>query len=304
MNPALVKKVQPSRVTLWMALISVYILWGSTYLFVHFMTEKMPPMYMASVRLSTAGIILYLYARFTGTPVPARKQWISAGIIGVLLLTIANGSTSVALQYLPSSIAALLAALVPLFIILFNWVGFNHKRPSNLSLAGLAIGLVGVSFLVQPSDAGVSSRHDTWVGVGLIMLANVAWAFGTLLSSRLQLPSQLISSAIQMLIGGSVLFLFSMMTENVNPISIGDAPVKAIGSLVYLIIFGSIIGFSSFAWLARNASPQLLSTYAYVNPVVAMILGWALAGENLTPNSILGALVILSGVVLITIGRK
>src|SRR5690606_15781341 len=128
-------------------------------------------------------------------------------------------------------------------------------------------------------------------------------AVGMLLSSRLSLPSQLISSAIQMLIGGLVLLLFSMGTENVNLTSIGHAPIKAIGSLIYLIIFGSIIGFSSFAWLARNASPQLVSTYAYVNPVVAMLLGWAFAGETLTEYSIMAALVILLGVVLITLGR-
>ncbi|GAB3325594.1 drug/metabolite exporter YedA [Larkinella ripae] len=304
MNPAIGKRISSPRLTLWLALASVYILWGSTYLFIHFMTEKMPPLYMASLRLSTAGLLLYLYARLTGTPIPAPRQWFSAGVIGILLLTIANGSMSVALQYVPTSMAALLAATVPLFIILLNWISFGHSRPTNLSLAGLLIGLVGVSLLVQPAGLGVSSTENAWVGVGLIMLANISWAVGTLLSGKLTLPSQLISSAIQMLVGGLVLFLFSMFTENVSPASISDAPVKAIGSLVYLIIFGSIIGFSSFAWLARNASPQLVSTYAYVNPVVAMLLGWAFAGEALTGNSILAALVILAGVVLISLGKK
>lgn len=298
------KKIQSPRLTLWLALASVYVLWGSTYLFIHFMTERMPPLYMASLRLSTAGLILYLYARLTGTPAPSLKQWASAGLIGVLLLTIANGSMSVALQYVPTSVAALLAATVPLFIILFNWISFGHTRPTNLSLAGLLVGLLGVSLLVQPADPGVSATGGAWLGIGLIMLANISWAVGTLLSGKLSLPSQLISSAVQMLVGGLVLFLFSMFTENVSPTSIGDAPVKAIGSLIYLIIFGSIIGFSSFAWLARNASPQLVSTYAYVNPVVAMLLGWAFAGEALTGSSILAALVILAGVVLITLGRK
>ncbi|MGV3556874.1 EamA family transporter [Larkinella arboricola] len=304
MNTVLLKKIQSPRLTLWMALASVYTLWGSTYLFIHFMTERMPPLYMASLRLSTAGLILYLYARISGLPAPTPKQWVSAGLIGVLLLTIANGCMSVALQYVPTSIAALLAATVPLFIILFNWISFGHIRPTNLSLAGLLVGLLGVSLLVQPTGVGVSSTTNTWLGIGLIMVANISWALGTLLSGKLSLPSQLISSAVQMLVGGGVLFLFSMLTENVTPTSIGDAPVKAIGSLIYLIIFGSIIGFSSFAWLARNASPQLVSTYAYVNPVVAMLLGWAFAGEALTSSSILAALIILTGVVLITLGRK
>ncbi|MFD1140148.1 EamA family transporter [Larkinella insperata] len=304
MNTVLLKKIQSPRLTLWMALASVYTLWGSTYLFIHFMTERMPPLYMASLRLSTAGLILYLYARLSGLPAPTLKQWTSAGLIGVLLLTIANGCMSVALQYVPTSIAALLAATVPLFIILFNWISFGHIRPTNLSLAGLLVGLLGVSLLVQPTGTGVTSTANTWLGIGLIMVANISWAVGTLLSGKLSLPSQLISSAVQMLVGGLVLFLFSMLTENVTPTSIGDAPVKAIGSLIYLIIFGSIIGFSSFAWLARNASPQLVSTYAYVNPVVAMLLGWAFAGEALTSSSILAALIILTGVVLITLGRK
>lgn len=304
MNPAIVRKFQSPRITLWLALASVYILWGSTYLFVHFMIEKMPPLYMASLRLSTAGIILYLYARMTGTAPPTLKQWFSAGIIGVLLLTIANGSMSAALQYIPTSIAALLAATVPLFIILFNWISFGHIRPTNLSLAGLAIGLVGVSLLVQPTSFSVSSVDNVWLGIGLIMVANVSWAVGTLLSGKLTLPPQLISSAIQMLVGGLVLLVFSMFTENVSLTSIGEAPTKAIGALVYLIVFGSIIGFSSFAWLARNAPPQLVSTYAYVNPVVAMLLGWAFAGEALTFNSIMAALIILAGVVLISLGKK
>ncbi|WP_128544270.1 EamA family transporter [Larkinella soli] len=304
MNTVFVKKVSSPRVTLWLALASVYTLWGSTYLFIHFMTEKMPPLYMASLRLSTAGLILYLYARLTGTPVPGLKQWLSAGSIGILLLTIANGCMSMAIQYVPTSIAALISATVPLFIILFNWIGFSHVKPSRLSLAGLAVGLIGVSLLVRPANAGTASMNHIGVGIGLIMIGNISWAFGTLLSSRLSLPSQLISSAIQMLVGGVMLFIFSMFTENVSPISISEAPVKAIGALVYLIIFGSIIGFSSFAWLARNASPQLVATYAYVNPVVAMLLGWAFAGETLTGQSILAALVILSGVVLITLGKK
>ncbi|GAB3274252.1 drug/metabolite exporter YedA [Larkinella harenae] len=304
MDPALGKRIQSPRLTLWLALASVYVLWGSTYLFIHFMVEKMPPLYMASLRLSTAGLILYLYARISGTPAPKLKEWFSAGIIGVLLLTIANGSMSAALQYIPTSIAALLAATVPLFIILLNWISFNHIRPTNLSLAGLAIGLVGVSLLVKPTGFGVSSPETIWLGIGLIMMANISWAVGTLLSGKLTLPSQLISSAIQMLVGGLVLLLFSMLTENVSLTSIGDAPTKAIGALFYLIIFGSIIGFSSFAWLARNAPPQLVSTYAYVNPVVAMVLGWAFAGESLTINSILAALIILVGVVLISFGKK
>lgn len=293
----------PNRLTLFLALASVYILWGSTYLFIHFMTERMPPLYMASLRLTTAGALLYLYARLTGSPVPTRKDWLSAGSIGILLLTIANGGMTIAVQHIPTGVAALMAATLPLFIMLLNWLTFARVRPSGLSMAGLLLGLVGVSMLVRPGGAQAASGN-LWIGVGIIMVGNLSWALGTLLSGRLSLPSQLISSAIQMLVGGATLFIISQLTENVSLLDISHAPPKAIGSLIYLVIFGSIIGFSSFAWLARNASPSLVSTYAYVNPVVAMLLGWAFAGETLTTQSVLAALVILSGVVLITLGKS
>jgi len=300
MSTASGRPASAPRITLFLALASVYTLWGSTYLFIHFMTERMPPLYMASLRLSTAGALLYAYARLTGTPIPTARQWLSAGTIGVLLLTIANGCMSVAIQYIPTNLAALLAASVPLFITLLNWLSFARVRPSRRALIGLLLGLAGVALLVRPG-ASTASAANTSAGVGLIMVGNLSWAIGTLLSGRLALPSQLISSAMQMLVGGLVLFGLSMVLEPVSLLSITQAPPKALASLLYLIVFGSIIGFSSFAWLARNAPPQLVSTYAYVNPVVAMLLGWAFAGETLTSQSIIGALVILSGVVLITL---
>jgi len=292
-----------NRLTLLLALASVYILWGSTYLFVHFMTERMPPLYMASLRLSAAGGLLYLYARLTGTPAPRRNQWLSAGGIGVLLLTVANGCMTLALQHIPTSVAALISATVPVFIMTLNWVAFGRVRPTGTALLGLAVGLVGVALLIRP-DGASAVGPSLWTGVGLITVGNLSWAVGTLLSARLSLPPQLISSAVQMLVGGLIMFTISMLTEGVSVLTICQAPPKALGALVYLIIFGSIIGFSSFAWLARHAPPQLVSTYAYVNPVVAMGLGWAFAGEALTAHSFVAAAVILAGVVLITLGRR
>lgn len=288
-----------------MALISVYILWGSTYLFIHFMTEQMPPLYMSSIRFLVAGTLLYSYARLTGTPRPTWPQVRSAGIIGLLLLTIANGCLTVALQHISTSIAALLAATMPVFLLSLNWIWFAKTRPSNLALSGLLLGFAGICFLIKPDAVqGTSTTDDNLIGAGLVMIANVAWALGTLFSSRLALPAQIISSGLQMLTGGAILLIFSLLVEPVTPMSILDAPAKAIGSLGYLIIFGSIIGFSSYAWLARNAPPTLVSTYAYVNPVVAMILGTLFAGEILTAQSLIGAAIVVAGVVLVTLGRK
>lgn len=288
-----------------MALISVYILWGSTYLFIHFMTEQMSPLYMSSIRFLVAGTLLYSYARLTGTPRLTWPQVRSAGIIGLLLLTIANGCLTVALQHISTSIAALLAATMPVFLLSLNWIWFAKTRPSNLALSGLLLGFAGICFLIKPDAVqGTSTTDDNLIGAGLVMIANVAWALGTLFSSRLALPAQIISSGLQMLTGGAILLIFSLLVEPVTPMSILDAPAKAIGSLGYLIIFGSIIGFSSYAWLARNAPPTLVSTYAYVNPVVAMILGTLFAGEILTAQSLIGAAIVVAGVVLVTLGRK
>ena len=297
--------VQPKRLTLWMALISVYILWGSTYLFIHFMTEQMPPLYMSSIRFLVAGTLLYSYARLTGTPRPTWPQVRSGGIIGLLLLTLANGCLTVALQHISTSIAALLAATMPVFLLSLNWIWFAKTRPSNLALSGLLLGFAGICFLIKPDAVqGTGTTDDNLIGAGLVMIANVAWALGTLFSSRLALPAQILSSGLQMLTGGVILLVISLLTEPVTPMSILDAPAKAIGSLGYLIIFGSIIGFSSYAWLARNAPPTLVSTYAYVNPVVAMILGTLFAGEILTAQSLIGAAIVVAGVVLVTLGRK
>ena len=295
-----------NRVTLWSALLSVYFLWGSTYLFIHFMTEQMPPLYMASMRYIIAGALLYGYTRLTGTPRATRLEWRSAAIVGVLLLTVANGCLTVALQYIPTGVAALLGGLLPVLLLTLNWASFAKKRPSNLALLGLVVGLIGIYFLIKPDKMQTENGlHDNLVGAGLVTFGNFAWAIGTLLAPRVTLPKVgTLSTGIQMLVGGLVLLIISLFTEPVTPWSILDAPAKAIGAMTYLIIFGSIIGFSSYAWLARNAPPQLLATYAFVNPVVAMLLGVTFAHEVFSSQSLIGALVALAGVVLITLGRK
>lgn len=292
----------PSRVQLWTALVAVYLLWGSTYLFAHFMTERMPPLYMASLRFLTAGGLLYGYARLTGAPRPTPVNWQSAAVLGVLLLSIGNGAVTTSLHYIPSGLAALLIATLPVFLLTFNWIGFARVRPSNGALMGLGLGLVGVFFLIRPDSLrGTGDARAMGIGLALTMLANVSWALGTLLTPRLRMPaSPALSSGMQMLTGGLALLVVALLTEPVTLGSIGQAPPKAFYSLAYLIVFGSIIGFSAFSWLARNAPPTLASTHAYVNPVVALALGAAFAGEVITRQSLIGAAIIVSGVVLIT----
>ena len=296
----------PNRVTLWSALITVYILWGSTYLFVHFMTEKMPPLYMAGIRFLVAGTLLYAYARLTGAPRPTSGNWRASALLGFLFLSIANGAVATAVHHLPTSLTALLVAMLPLFVLAFNWLFFARTRPTNLALLGSALGLIGIFVLFQPGQISLpGGNHALLVGFGLTMMANVAWAFGTLLTPRVDSPaSPFLSSSMQMLTGGGLLFLAGLLTEPVALLSIVEAPAKAFYSLAYLIVFGSIIGYSTFSWLARNAPPALVSTYAYVNPVVAILLGAGFAGEVVSAQSLIGAAIIIAGVVLITMGKK
>ena len=295
-----------SRTTLWTALITVYILWGSTYLFVHFMTERMPPLYMASMRFLAAGTLLYSYARLTGAARPTLTNWRAAGLLGLLFLTIANGAVATAIHYLPTGLTALLVAMLPVFVLSFNWLFFSRSRPTNLALAGSALGLLGIFVLFQPGKLVLPGGSDALlIGFGLTLIANVGWALGTLLAPRVNTPlSPALSSGMQMLTGGAALLVAALLVEPVSLLSIAQAPPKAFYSLGYLIVFGSIIGFSAFSWLARNAPPALASTYAYVNPIVAMLLGATFAGEAITAQSLIGTAVIIAGVVLITIGKK
>ncbi|MEZ0538874.1 EamA family transporter [Fibrella arboris] len=299
----------PATVTsgtrLWASLAAVYVLWGSTYLFIHFMTEQMPPLYMASMRYIIAGSILYAYARFTGTERPTIAHWKSTAIIGFFLLTVANGALTLALQYIPSGVGALLGGLLPIFLLLLNWVSFGQVRPRNLSLIGVAIGFTGIYLLIKPDKLVTAGGADAnLIGTALVAVGNLSWAVGTLLTPRLRQPDQTLASGMQMLLGGIFLMIVSLAFEPAQVLSILHAPAKALGSMLYLVIFGSIIGFSAYAWLARHAPPALLATYAFVNPIIAVLLGVTFAGEVFSARSLIGAGVALVGVTLMTLGRR
>lgn len=262
----------------------------------------MPPMYMSSWRLLIAGSILYGIARITGKQHPTWQELKSASIVGVLLLAISNGGMGIALQYIPSSIAALLVGMVPLFTIALNWLFFAQQRPSKLTVIGLLLGVLGVTLLVRPGSFQETSSQS-WIGIAIIFLTNLAWSTGTLLSAQMKMPTQMISTAIQMLVGGVCQLIASQIFEPVELLSILEAPSVAIGAMLYLVLFGSLIAFSSYTWLARNAPAHIVSTHAFVNPVVAVILGFYFAGERFNLEAIWAAMVIIAGVVLITISK-
>ncbi|HSK76560.1 MAG TPA: EamA family transporter [Thermoanaerobaculia bacterium] len=281
-----------------LALAAVYVIWGSTYLAILFAIETIPPFLMAGARYLTAGTVLYLWARFRGAPRPSLVHWRSALIVGAFLLLVGNGGVVWAEQYVESGLAALLISTEPLWIVLLVWLRPGGKKPGLRVIAGLVLGFLGLMLLVRPGSGG---GDVNLLGAGVLVLASLSWAWGSLWGQRAKLPeSPLLTTGMQMLAGGALLFLASLVTGEPGRFELAQVSMKSVLALGYLVVFGAIVAFTAYVWLMRVASPVLVSTYAYVNPVVAVLLGWAFASEPLTAGTLVAAAVILTGVALIT----
>ncbi|HTG31819.1 MAG TPA: EamA family transporter [Thermoanaerobaculia bacterium] len=279
------------------ALGAVYLIWGSTYLAIRFAIETIPPFLMAAARYLTAGVLLYGWSRLRGAPRPSLVHWRSAVIIGALLLLAGNGGVVWAEQRVSSGLVALLISTEPLWIVLMTWLRDRRQRPGGRVIAGLLLGFTGLMLLVRPSSSGGLDP----LGVVAVLIASLSWAWGSLYSQRARLPaSPLLSTSMQMLSGGGLLLLAGALTGEPARFALAEVSTRSLLSLAYLVIFGAIIAFTAYVWLLRSASAVLVSTYAYVNPVVAVLLGWAFAGEPITRGTLIGAAVILTGVALIS----
>lgn len=281
----------------------VYVIWGSTYLAIRFADATLPPLLMAGVRFLIAGALLYVGSRATGAPNPTPRQWRSAGVVGALLLGVGNGTVTYVEQRVPSGVAALLVALVPLWMALLVWLRPGGARPTLRVAAGLALGLVGVGALALhgggPGGQGLNPLAL------LLIVSSACWAWGSLYAQRVELPpSPLMSTAVEMLVGGAALLLLAVVTGEPGALAGHHISTKSLLALGYLIIFGSIVAYTAYTWLLRQASPALVSTYAYVNPVVAVLLGWAFAGEALTIWTLISAAIIVASVALITLPKR
>ncbi|HSF39744.1 MAG TPA: EamA family transporter, partial [Thermoanaerobaculia bacterium] len=280
-----------------LALAAVYVIWGSTYLAILFAIETIPPFLMAGARYLTAGTVLYLWARFRGAPRPSLTHWRSALIVGAFLLLVGNGGVVWAEQYVESGLAALLISTEPLWIVLLVWLRPGGKKPGLRVVSGLVLGFLGLMLLVKPGFGG----DVPLLGAAVLVLASLSWAWGSLWGQRAKLPeSPLLTTGMQMLAGGALLFLASLVTGEPGRFELAQVSMKSVLALGYLVVFGAIVAFTAYVWLMRVASPVLVSTYAYVNPVVAVLLGWAFASEPLTAGTLVAAAVILTGVALIT----
>ena len=297
MSETMTGTLRASLLKVALALGAVYIIWGSTYLAIRFAIETIPPFLMAATRFLTAGAILYGWARLRGAPRPSLVQWRSAVLIGAALLLFGNGGVVWAEQRVDSGLAALLISTEPLWIVLLVWLQSGRQRQSPRVIGGLILGFLGLVMLVRP---GTGNGVDP-LGAVVLVLASLSWAWGSLYGQRAPLPSSpLATTGMQMLGGGALLLLASLVTGEPARFVLSAVSLQSLLSVGYLVIFGSLVGFTSYVWLMRVAPPVLVSTYAYVNPVVAVFLGWAFAGEPLTAGTLGAAAVIIAGVALIS----
>jgi drug/metabolite transporter (DMT)-like permease len=283
-----------TRTMVPLALFALYIIWGSTYLGIRFALESYPPFLLAGVRFLVAGLLLLGVLRLRGVAMPTRRQWRNAAVTGVLLLGFGNGLVCFAEQQVSSGIAAVAVACVPLFIALF--AGMYGEWPSKMEVIGLVIGFVGVVVL----NLG-GSLSGSPLGALTLIIAAICWAFGSAWSRKQDMPAGPMNTTAQMLCASIALLLTGLLTGEKFPM---HPTLSATLALAYLVVFGSIVAFSAYLYVLKNARPAIASSYAYVNPPVAVIFGALLASESVHALDLLGMAVILVGVALMTLFRQ
>ncbi|WP_412062418.1 EamA family transporter [Rubrivirga sp. IMCC45206] len=292
-------KAPPPLVAVLAAFAALYVIWGSTYLGIRFAIETMPPFTMAGIRFVAAGAILYGWSRARGAGRATRVQWKTAVIVGALLLLGGNGGVTWAEQFVPSGIAALIVASTPMWMVLLDAVRLR-EWPRPAVLAGLVLGLVGIALLVGPQRLGGEPVDP--VGALAVGAAAFFWALGSVYQRGApKAASTLLNVGMQMLAGGVLLLAVGAAVG--ERLVWAEVSAKSAGALAYLVFVGAIVGYSAYVWLLKVTTPAKAATYAYVNPIVAVLLGWALADEPLGPRVVLAGAAVVAAVALITTAR-
>ena len=306
----LVKSERPEQNTQSIVLViiafaAVYVIWGSTYLAIKYAVASLPPLLMAGFRFVCAGSALFVWARLRGAPRPELVHWSWTAAVGALLFLGGNGGLVWAEQTLPSGFAALLVATEPLWVVVLYWMRPQGVRPSGKTILGLFLGLIGVWLLVKTANSIDASDRRAMVAALVVVLAALSWAAGSLLSLRAKLPSgALLSASMQMICGGAFLLLAGTLSGEWMHLSFHNFSTRSLVALLYLIVCGSLVGFTSYSWLVQVVKPASVATYAYVNPLVACFLGWAIASEVMTLRSLLAGTAIIGSVILIMWKRQ
>ena len=292
------------RFQLVSAFTAVYVIWGSTYLAIRFAIETIPPFLMAGTRFVIAGGVMYVVARIAGAPRPSWLHWRSALVVGALLLLGGNGGVVWAEQHVASGVTAMLVASEPLWVVLIDWARPGGKRPTHGEAIGLITGFVGVVWLVNPVSAVGRGAGGELIGSLVVVIAALSWALGSVVSRNAShVQSPFLDTAMKMFAGGCCLVLAGTLRGDWGVFELAAVSTRSLWAYLYLIGAGSLIGFTSYIWLLRHTSLAKASTYAYVNPVVAIVLGWVLAGEPLTGRVVSASGVIVLGVVITTLAK-
>ena len=289
---------------LWLiiaAFAAVYLIWGSTYLGIRYAVESIPPFLMAGTRNFIAGLLLFVFARARGSGSPSRIQWRDAAIAGTLMLTIGNGCVTWAEQMIPSGVTALLVALTPVWMVLFDWLRPKGTRPGALVIAGLVVGFAGVALLARKNGHGAGPAYG-W-GVVALMASSIGWSLGSIFNRSANKPaSPFLSVAMQMMCGGAVLLGAAVMNGELKTFSFAQVTWLSFGAWLYLMVAGSIIAFTAYVWLLHVSTPARVSTSAYVNPLIAVLLGSTIGHEPISQAVFVAGIMIIASVVLVLRG--
>jgi drug/metabolite transporter (DMT)-like permease len=298
-----VNQQKASRGQIAAAFASIYIIWGSTYLAILYAVETIPPFIMAGIRFLVSGGLLYLWSSYRGAPKPTKLHWRNAVIAGGFLLLGGNGAVVWAEQYVPSGLTALLVSILPFWLVIIEWMRPPRQRPKPAVLAGLILGFIGIIVLVGPGNVGGHGGVRP-IGALVLIFGSLSWAIGSFWSRDAQLPeSGLLTTGMEMLGGGVLLMIVGLVSGELSGFDVHHVSRASAIGLAYLITFGSLLGFTSYIWLLDKVSPARLGTYAYVNPIVAVILGWAIAGEKLSIRTGIAAAIVICAVALITTAK-
>ena len=294
----------PSRTSLLVAFAAIYLIWGSTYLGIRLAVEAMPPFLLAGARFIIAGALLFAFLMLRGAPWPTAQQWRINAIIGTILLVGGNGLVVWAQQFVPSGITALLLGVGPLFIVLTEWAWPGGLRPSAVTLGALLLGFGGVTWLAAPWERSAEGGLHAG-GVAAILAACIFWAIGSIYSRHARHGAgPFLASSLQMLGGGAALLVSAWLHGEFPQLDLPAITLRAWFAFTYLVAIGSLVGFSTFVWLIKHSTPARVATYAYVNPIVAIFLGWLLLHEPVTSRTLIASAVIIAAVVIITVQKS
>lgn len=283
-----------------LAFATIYLVWGSTYLGIHIAVETMPPFLMAAARFLIAGGLLLTFLKLRGKAWPTRRQWITNVVIGCFLLMGGNGLVVWAQLTLPTGITALLIGVGPLFIVLTEWAWPGGMRPTAITIVALLLGFAGVTWLAAPWESKASGGIHP-IGVLAILGACVSWAIGSIFSRHAKHGAEpMVAAALQMLGGGAGLLIVAALHRDFHAFEPAAISARSWTAFVYLVAVGSLIGFSTFVWLMKHSTPARVATYAYVNPIVAVFLGWLLLDETITTRTLVASAIIVAAVAIIT----